>query len=760
MKNPKLRVISRWLAAVYGLAIIPGAIADNPVYTDVALGVGISHEVDFPRIPGPFWPFGPVIQGFGAGAAWVDIDNDGDDDAVFSNPQALPVGESQSWIYRNNGNGTFTDITATAFGATGGFGNGKHSMGVVAADYDGDGFDDVLLLNGSNTSEDEASDRNQLYRNNGDGTFSDVTSQAGVDEPGSPRWSFSGAFGDVDGDGDLDLYIGNYVGINGSANCAGNYFYRNNGDGTFTRQAAALGIANAGCNLATTFTDVDKDGDLDLWVINDFGQSFGANELYRNDGLDVNGDPIFTASAAAMNLNVAIFGMGIAVGDLTNNGASDYYITNLGANVLHKNNGDGTFSDIAPTAGVDDEFIDGSTIMSTSWGTAFFDADNDGLQDLYVANGWIGNMSGGFLSPNPNRLYMNNGNETLTDVAPLLGADVLSDTSDRGLAVADYDNDGDVDMLVLSPGDAIYDSVNFITTNVPRRPKLLRNDTANGANWLRVNLKGNNPNHRGIGARVRVITSSNAGVIRTQYREVSAGSSHVSSNGLRPLFGLGDHESVVLVAVTWPSGCVSRFNTVAVNTEYTVNEWTCGLPNGVAGSINVDTGGVLEGALVKAVDPWNGTVYGTDISDAEGHYSIARDVCICNMFATKIGWDISWDNLGPGGQVWAWINNNLVMGDFTATRVSGTLSGYAIGADGNPVGNVSISGSNSDGSNSFTTQTDGSGYYEAEVPDDTYWVQGGPGGGCSSFWPEGNHFLEWLVTVNFDDRQKNVICQP
>lgn len=551
---------------IFLLTTTPVLNADNPVYHEVAIEVGLNHKVDF--------PLSPVIQGFGGGAVWVDIDNDGDDDVAFSNPHGFPISSSYSWLYRNNGNGTFTDITSAAFGLEG-FGKGKCSMGIIAADYNGDGFDDILLLNGSGSSIGEDADQNQLYQNKGNGTFVDVTLQAGIMETGIARWSFAGAFADIDNDSDLDLYIGNYVAINRESECSENYFYRNNGDGTFIDEAELLGVNNTGCTLATAFSDVDNDGDLDLWVINDFGKSFNPNELYRNDGLDETGNPIFIKAAASMNLDAAIFGMGVAIGDINNNGLTDYYVTNIGANLLHKNSGNGTFSDIALSAGVADEFIDGTTVLSSGWGTAFLDMDNDGLQDIYVANGWIGVVSKGLLTHNPNRLYMNNGDETFSDVTTLLGNDVISDSFDRGLAVADYDNDGDMDMLVLSTGRKFNAITGGNAINAQSMPKLLRNDTNNGANWLKLNLKGNKNNHRAIGAKVRIKSVTDTSSIRNQYREIHAGSSHASGNEVQPHFGLGYHLYVLDLDVTWPNGCRSSVSDPGINQIITIEESTC-----------------------------------------------------------------------------------------------------------------------------------------------------------------------------------------
>lgn len=674
-------------------------LAITPTFQNVSVAAGISQDA--------------TDNNNASGIGWIDFDNDGYQDLYVTNKNG------PNRLYRNNGNGQFTEVGAAAGANL----INQQSNGVAIGDYDSDGYDDIFVANtGPNT----------LLRNKGDGTFEDVSVISGLaSEPLLD--SYSASFGDMDGDGDLDLYVGtNDLGdLDGNGVCSPNEAYTNNGDGTFSRVPASVGIDDVGCTFANVLTDFDNDNDLDLLVVNDF---FGThpNQMYRNDTVPGSGQLTFTP-VGDLGIGHQITGMGVAVGDYDNDGDLDYYRTIIGPGYLSTNQGDGSFvsTQIGAFFGSEGPF-DG-----TGWGAAFFDADNDGDLDLYRGNDeFTGNGN--------NKYFQNNGDGTFT-IMNTVG--LLSTDAGLGLAIADYDNDGDMDVVVHGR----YGQVN-----------LFRNDTVSSDHWLKVNLKGNNPNHRGIGAKVKVVSFADDGTVRKQLREVHSGSSHGSTEDFRPHFGLGDHTAILNVKVTWPSGCVQKltYGTVGVDQIIDVEEWACGLPNGVAGTINIDTGGVLEGALVKATDPWSLIVRGTDISDIGGHYDIPIDVCICNMTATKVGWDINWDDLGPGGQIWAWINNNLIFGDFTAVRTSGTLSGYALDINGVPVPGVGISGSDANGGNTFTATTDSNGRYEVAVSDATYWVQGGPGGGCSSFWPDGNNFFEWLVTVNFDDQNKDVVCVP
>jgi len=381
----------------------------------VAYGVDFSDVTDIA---------GVGCTGSSRGVAWGDYDNDGDLDLYVANYNEANV------LYRNNGDGTFTDVTSEA-----GVGCISHSYGVAWGDYDNDGDLDLYVANyGANV----------LYRNNGDGTFTDVTSEAGVSCTGS---SLGVAWGDYDNDGDLDLYVANHY--------EANVLYKNNGDGTFTDVTGAAGVGCTGSSYGVAWGDYDNDGDLDLYVTN-----YEANVLYRN-----NGDGTFTDVTSEAGVSCTGSSRGVAWGDYDNDGDLDLYVANYNeANVLYRNNGDGTFTDVTSEAGV------GCT--GHSLGVAWGDYDNDGDLDLYVTN------------DGANVLYRNNGDGTFT----MVGAGVGCTGSSYGVAWGDYDNDGHLDLYVANSG-----------ANV-----LYRNN-GNLNHWLQIRLHGTISNRSAIGTKVKVI---------------------------------------------------------------------------------------------------------------------------------------------------------------------------------------------------------------------------------------------------------------
>jgi hypothetical protein len=497
----------------------------------------------------------------GAGAAFLDYDNDDDQDIYVTNV------ERPNALYRNNSNGTFTNVAAEA-GVTE---EARHaeragSRGVVCADYNNDGWIDIYVLNGGpwcrarleplpNQAELRPG-RNTLYRNNGNGTFTDVTDIAGV---GEESWSACATWGDYDGDGLVDLYVGNYITrigfIGPSGNqCGPNNLYHNNGDGTFTDMAEALGVAGNGCTLAVSFTDYDNDGDWDLYVANDFGGigDHPPNVLYRNDGRGANGRWQFTDVSAASRANVSVFSMGIGVGDSDNDGDLDYYVSNIGPNIFLRNNGDSTFTDVAADNGTQEGHI-GSQATIT-WGCEFFDFDNDGWLDLYVAAGWLV-TNRPTPREQPNYLFRNNGDGTFTNVAEALG--VADPRHSRACIVGDIDDDGDLDIFV---------------NNVDQPPGLYRNEyystTGRGPNnWLQLKLTGTRSHRDAFGARIKVVTGS-----KSQIRELGTSDPAGSKSSLAVSFGLGTATMVDLLEIRWPSGTVQRLNNVAVNQRTNVVE--------------------------------------------------------------------------------------------------------------------------------------------------------------------------------------------
>ena len=438
----------------------------------------------------------------GAGAAFLDYDGDGMLDIALGS-EGLGVR-----IFRNLG-GTFVDVSA-AVGITA-LPPGDLFMGFAVADYDNDGDDDLyFVVHGAN----------RLYRNDL-GVFVDVTAAMGV---GDPRWSTGAAFGDYDGDGDLDLYVGNYVQVPNfpSHGPFPNTLYRNDG-ATFTDVSVAAGVAGAGTTLSVSWTDFDGDGDADLFVCNDFGAFVEPNQLYRNDG------GVFVEVSQAMNFDIGIFCMGIAASDYDGDLDLDYYFSNLGRNVLLRNDGTQFVDVTVPTGTALATDMCRAPLLTTSWGAGFQDFDQDGVEELYVSNGHIpaaGPIANAEDSPN----------SLLARGAPYRDISVSAGVDDRqvgrGVAFGDYDNDGDIDVLQANVvGDAI----------------LLRNDSPNTGGFLGVDLVGRSSNRDGFGARLEARTGA-----VTQVREANANYGYESSSHKRVHFG-----GVTVVdelVVRWPSG--------------------------------------------------------------------------------------------------------------------------------------------------------------------------------------------------------------
>ena len=506
------------------------------------------------------------VETMGAGCAFFDCDGDGDLDLYAVNGAPLPefVGNETltNRLYRNNGDGTFTDVTErAAVGDTG------YGTGCAIGDYDNDGDLDLYVTNYG---------PNLLYRNNGDGTFTDVTERAAV---GDSYWGAGCAFLDYDNDGDLDLYVANYLdyslddpridlipyivdyrGARASDlktyphphnfNGAPDRLYRNDGDGTFTDVADAAGVANTeGKSLGVVVTDYDDDGDPDLYVANDMVGNF----LYRN-----NGDGTFTdvglISGVSYNENgQEEGGMGVDAGDYDNDGWMDLIVTNFQHETytLYRNNGNGTFTDVSfasSTGRVTRPYL--------GWGVGFFDYNNDGHSDLFAANGHVQDnierLDGSTSYPQRNLLFHNNGDGTFADASLKSGDGMRLVKASRGTAFGDYDNDGDVDLFVL---------------NANERADLLRNDGGNRNNYLTVRTVGTVSNRDGIGARIKVVSGR-----LKQVKEVRSGSSYLSQNDLRVHFGLGIRSTVDTLMIRWPSGTVQVLTDIPVNRVWTVTE--------------------------------------------------------------------------------------------------------------------------------------------------------------------------------------------
>jgi len=487
-------------------------------------------------------------EDMGSGAAWGDYDNDGWQDLFLVNI-AGPLGgdiEARSVLYRNLGDGTFADVTDAA-----GIDHAELGMGAAWADYDGDGWRDLFIT---------AYGTNTLLRNQGDGTFSDATADAGL---GREVGFWTGAvWGDYDRDGDVDLYVAGYTKYSPGANAGvnllqyevevpaslnpssyrpeRNLLYRNDGDGTFTEVAGAAGVDDLdGRGLSAAWVDFDEDGWLDLYVANDVSD----NALYMNQG-----DGTFENVSHAALVADYRGAMGLAVGDWDGDEDADLFITHwiaqenaLFINRLADGPRDGTdrplqFLDQADRFGLGQIALD-----YVGWGTSFFDYDNDGRIDLFVANGSTFQRADDprLLEPMVDQLFWNRGpDEGFFDVS-VVGGDYFSETHvGRGAAFADYDRDGDVDVVVMNHGEP---------------PALLRNDGGGGGGWLQVVLAGDP-----VGARVRIVAGG-----RAQVRWLGAQSSYLSQNSPVLHFGLGDAAGADTVEVLWPDGAGHTWMDVA-----------------------------------------------------------------------------------------------------------------------------------------------------------------------------------------------------
>jgi hypothetical protein len=434
-------------------------------------------------------------------------------------------------LYRNRGNGTFEDVTKQA-----GVGDKGYGLGGCAGDYDNDGNVDLYATNFG---------RNILYRNSGDGTFADMTERAGV---GDSRLSTSAAFSDIDNDGDLDLYVANNVRISleQSGGCLqgevpvycaptayegeSGILYRNEADGTFVDITQSAGVYNtSGRQLGVVFGDYDDDGDSDLYVANDMTPNF----LYRNDG-GARFKEVGLVSGTALNESARPeAGMGTDFGDWDGDGDMDLVVCNFQWEScrLYDNEGGGSFLDVTAASG-----LAGPTLSTLTFGTLFFDHDNDGDLDLYLANGHVHPQVEKFEASSSyaqrDQLFSNNGDGRFSAVRAGSGMELAR--VGRGAAVADYDNDGDVDVFV---------------SNNNQRPLLLRNDSDNRNHWLTIKTVGTSSNRDGIGAKIRIVVGG-----RVQVEEVRSGSSYLSQDDLRVHFGLGTNTQVDRIEIRWPSG--------------------------------------------------------------------------------------------------------------------------------------------------------------------------------------------------------------
>ncbi len=503
-----------------------------------------------------------LIESMPGGVLLLDYDGDGWLDIYFTNSPSVGIAvqgqKAKSALYRNNHDGTFTDVTEKA-----GVGYPCWAMGGAVGDYNNDGWTDMLIT---------CEEGMVLYRNNGDGTFTDVTKQAQLTDP---RWSTGAAFADYDGDGFADLMVSRYVefdlnhlpqfGVGATCRfrgipvqCGprgmkglGDSLYRNNGDGTFTDVSQAAGVDDASgyYGLGVVWSDFNDDGRPDLFVADDSTPNY----LYRNDGKGHFTDVSYISGTAVGTDGGEMAGMGIAICDFNHTGRFSIHVTNFEdqSNSLYRNDGNLAFTDVAFAAGVGQ-----ITIPYLGWGTGCVDLDNDGWPDLFVVNGHVypqvDSLAAGAKYRQRKLVFLNRQNGTFADISNSVGPAVTIPQPSRGAAFGDLDNDGRIDVVV---------------ENIDGLPMVLHNETTISNHWITFQLVGTRSNRLALGAKVRVVAGS-----LSQIDEVRSGGSYLSQNDLRLHFGLGPADKVDRVEVRWPSGSTQTLQNLASDRFYIVKE--------------------------------------------------------------------------------------------------------------------------------------------------------------------------------------------
>jgi len=555
------------LALAAGISILPTGYAAGQTskvqssrasvrYTDVREAAGITFLQDSTQTDEKYY-----LETMGTGVAWIDYDQDGLMDLFFVQSAATdiykPANPLRCALYHNNGDGTFTDVTEKA-----GVGReGHYGQGVAVGDFDNDGYPDLYVTGYGSAI---------LYHNNGNGTFTDVTAKARVADEGG--WSTSAGWFDYDKDGWLDLVVTNYIEWSSKNNlwCGerkpgyrsychpGNYkgqktkLYHNNHDGTFSDVSEASGVGKPESKgMGVVLADFNNDGWPDIAIANDSWPNF----LFLNKHNGTFEDVSLVSGLAASEDGRYEAGMGIDAADVDGDGWLDIYITHLDfeLNRLYHNNRDGTFTDDTFNSGIGNK-----AILLSGVATMFLDYDNDGWSDILQLNGaMLDNIQlyhGEVSYKEPLLMYRNLGTGKFEKVSDSLGADFIHPMAGRGLATADYDNDGDIDIVTNNRGD---------------HPSLLRNDGGNINHWLTVQLIGSRSNRDGTGSSLKLACEK---VVHIE--QAKGGMSYMSASDPRIHFGLGKHVKIDSLEITWPSGQVDRLTNVPIDQIIAVKEGT------------------------------------------------------------------------------------------------------------------------------------------------------------------------------------------
>ncbi len=539
-----------------GAKAVKCASREVPQFTDITSKTGIH----FDHVSSSDSKY--VVESMSGGVLLIDYDRDGYPDIYFTNAPTVDMAikgqAARGALYHNNHDGTFTDVTEKAGLATPCF-----AMGGAVGDYNNDGWPDIYLtcLGG-----------NKLFKNNGDGTFSDVTRQAGIADG---RWSTGAAFGDYDGDGNLDLMVTNYVdfhlndlpGFGTAPNCkyrgidvqcgprglkgAGDALFHNNGDGTFTDVSKAAGVddPNGYYGMSVIFCDFNNTGRPDIYVANDSTPKF----LHKNLGNGKFQEIGLESGTAVSEDGSEQASMGIAVGDYLHTGLQSLYVTNFSDEYsnLFRNDGEWNFSDVSYKSGVALP-----SLPYVKWGTAFFDADNDGWLDLIVVGGHVypqvDTLPSGARYKEPKVLQLNQKDGTFCDASDQAGPDLRIPRVSRGVAAGDLFNDGNVDLVI---------------EDLAGSPMILRNNGIAGRHWVSFELQGTKSNRMAIGARLRIVAGG-----LTQTEEIHSGGSYLSQNDLRVHFGLNTAKKIDSLEIRWPSGKIETLKNLDVDKFYSVLE--------------------------------------------------------------------------------------------------------------------------------------------------------------------------------------------